>query len=240
MHASQHESDMVAGLGLPDTDTCRQFELPVPELNNNNYFIHASANVITPSSFSGDGSVQYPMMQGHKPNNPRFTQGPQESGLPVVRQESVLPRVLLSHDLHYGSHSSLHHEAENSVLHQSRSYDFLNTPVTLPARNAEQQSHMLYSGLRTRPDSSGVHMPVSQETRGALAGHGFDHYINNTFDNEQDRSVQNEYGSPSNSLPLDFTEFDRTFNLGIEGPSSLDDSDFDCFLNEEIMYCCGA
>ncbi|KAK1402734.1 ETHYLENE INSENSITIVE 3-like 3 protein [Heracleum sosnowskyi] len=226
MHSSQQESDMV--------------ELPVPELNSNNYFIQASAEINAPSTFSGDRSVQYLMMQGHKLNNPQFTQRPQHSGLPVVHQESVLPCVPQSHDLQYGSYPSLHHEAENSVLRQGRPYDFLNTPASLPARSAEKQSHMLYNEVQTRPDSSGVHMPVALQTRGALAGHDFNHYMSNTFHNEQERPVQNDYEPPAKSIPFDFMEFNSPYP-GIGDPSSLDYADLNYLLDDDdIIQCFGA
>ncbi|XP_017223922.1 ETHYLENE INSENSITIVE 3-like 3 protein [Daucus carota subsp. sativus] len=238
MHASHQKSNMVAELILPNKDTCREFRLPVLELNNN-HFVHTSANVTTLNTFSSDRSVPDPVMQRQKLNNQRFTRGPQESVLHVVRQESVLPNVPQSYNLHYGSpHSSLHPEAENNVFLQGRPYDFLNAQVTLPARNAEQQSRMLYNEFHTRPNSSGVNMPVSQESRGALPGHDFSNYINNTFDNEQGRSVQSDYGSPP--LSLDFTEFDSTYNLGIGDTDPLDDPDFDFLLDDEIMHCFGA
>ncbi|WOG82910.1 hypothetical protein DCAR_0102080 [Daucus carota subsp. sativus] len=234
MPAGQRESDAL--LSVNDKDAHRHFEMPAPGLNTNNYFVNVSANVISPSSFSGERSFLYPVM-GNMLYDHRFTQGPQESGLAVVHQSS-LPHGSGNYGLHFGSHDpGLHHVPDNGLLHQDRPYDFQNTSVQFAARHDEQRSQVTNNDIRMKPNSSALHLPVSHEYGGASDGHHSGNHVPDKFHNEQAPTVPSDFEfhneqaptvpsdfePPLGDIPMDdLPELDSPFNLEFGDLSSLD------------------
>ncbi|KAK1356120.1 ETHYLENE INSENSITIVE 3-like 3 protein [Heracleum sosnowskyi] len=238
MHTGQHEIDAL--LSVNDKDPIKQFEPPAPELNTNNDFINASASVTSPSSFSGERSFLYPVMQnpGHRLYDHGFTQGPHESGSALVHP-SGLPHGPESFGLQFGSHNALHHEPENSLFHQDRPYDHLNMSVPFAARHRhdEQRSQVINNDIQMKPDGSGLHLPVPHENGGALDGHDSNKNVLDTFHSEQVRPLPSEF-EPLKDLPMDdFPELESPFNLAFGDLNSLD-ADF--WEDEGLMHYFGS
>ncbi|KAM7497256.1 hypothetical protein LguiA_021670 [Lonicera macranthoides] len=172
---------------------------------------------------------------GHQNNN--SWQGSQEPGLARVPQQSPLdsrPQDDYSwHGPHEPGLAQVPHQSQlesgpqndasfygpqNDDSHKYPAYDFYNPPLTFGASGSEQQSQIYNEQHPVRAD-----------------------YVKERFPNELDRTVENHFGSPINSLSLDFGALNSPFNFGFEGTTSLDPDDFLLDeLDEELMQCCCA
>ncbi|KAF5954601.1 hypothetical protein HYC85_007457 [Camellia sinensis] len=80
----------------------------------------------------------------------------------------------------------------------------------------EQQSQMAFSEPWMRPVDSVVNLPALHRNENDIAGGDMQQYLKDTFQNELDRPVANHFGSPINSLSLDYGGFNSPYHLGID------------------------
>lgn len=80
----------------------------------------------------------------------------------------------------------------------------------------------------------GVHVPTQHGNDETIEGNF--NYVKETFNTEQDRPVDAQFGSPINSLSLDYGAFNSPFHLGIDGASSFDDF----LVDEDLIQYFGA
>ncbi|KAL6966394.1 hypothetical protein U1Q18_032175 [Sarracenia purpurea var. burkii] len=146
----------------------------------------------------------------------------QDSEFHHLHQESRFSSETQNASLFNGRHqdSDLHRRPENSQLHQDPTYDFYNPWV--------------------RPENSGVNVSPLDRNANNVRGGDMNQYLKDTFQNVEDRPVTNQFGSPINSLSLDYGGFNSPFDLGIDGAGSLDTSDIDFLLDDDLIQYFGA
>ncbi|KAM7528898.1 hypothetical protein LguiB_032308 [Lonicera macranthoides] len=151
---------------------------------------------------------------GHRPQDSVLPNGPQEPGLQYRPQN-------------YG----LNYRPQNSELHHGPTYGLYNPSIPFGPNHNE---------LQVGPLDLVAPVPVRLKNEQRINGGVVHNYVKDTFPNEQDRAIENHFGSPINSLSLDFGGFNSPFNLGIEGTSSLDTSEIDFLLDEDLIQYFGA
>uniref|UniRef100_A0A5B6YU29 Putative EIN3-like protein EIL4 n=1 Tax=Davidia involucrata TaxID=16924 RepID=A0A5B6YU29_DAVIN len=217
MHGTQQESNTNRAIMPLEKDLEGQSQLPASEYNHLPAL--PSANAISAQRmFMGGGPLLYPVVQ-----NSGLHHGPQNSGLQNRPQNP-----------------GLHHRPQNSELHHGPPYDFYNPPVEFGPIRDGQLSEIAFDESQIRSGDSGVLVPVVHKNENDITGVDMPHYVKETFQNEQDRPVENHFGSPINSLSLDYGGFNSPFHLGIDGTSSLDTSDIDFLLDDEMIQYFGA
>ncbi|KAK3015475.1 hypothetical protein RJ639_005780 [Escallonia herrerae] len=229
IHESQQEDDAI--VRPSDRYPARQSQLPTSEFNN--FSALPSANLISQSMLVGGSPLLYPVVENpsHGPHDTALANGPREPGLQNAPQD---------YGLQYGSQSSsLHDGPHNTELHQEPGFDFYNPSVAFGSSPYGQQPRPEYNELQTRPEDAGVHLQLPHKNENDVTGGGLHRYVKDRFPHEQDRPIENHFGSPLNSLSLDFG-FNSPFNLGIDGTSSLDTTDIDFLLDDDLMQYFGA
>lgn len=159
--------------------------------------------------------------------------GVQEFPQHRLSQSSRLHNETENTSLLNGQNSMMHQvqESENSQLQHDPTYDFYTPPLEFGPSGDRRQV--------LRAEVSG-NVPTLDRYENNNSGGGVHQYLKGTFQNEQDRPVANQFGSPTNSLSLDFGVFNSPFNLGIDGPGSLDTSDIDFLLDDDLIEYFGA
>ncbi|KAA8528118.1 hypothetical protein F0562_035013 [Nyssa sinensis] len=224
-HDTQQENDTITVISPLKKDLESQSHLPAPEFNH--FPTQPSADVIsTQSMFVSGRTLLYPVIQNsglhHGPQDSRSLHGPQNSGLYSCPQNL-----------------GLHNRLQNSELHHGPIYDLYNPAVEFGPNCDGQLSQMTFNESKIRPEESRVLVPVLHMNENDIAG-DMHHYVKETFQNEQDRPIEIHFGSPINSLSLDYGGFNSPFHLGIDGTSSLDTSDIDFLLDDEMIQYFGA
>lgn len=132
----------------------------------------------------------------------------------------------------------LHYPAvQNLVPNQGVSYDLYNPSIEYRPSHDAQPVSVSMNECHSRPKVAGVHGPAPH--RNEVSEGELHNYVKDTFQNEQDRVVQNNFGSPINSLSLDYGGFTSPFDFGLEG-ISLDTSDLDFSLEDDLIQYFGA
>lgn len=225
MQDSLQENDTVTAMTPLDLDSDGQVHLPTAEFNSLSNL--PPANLHPLAMFRDDRPLIYPVVKNSQHE-------PRRSGLPNGHQEAGLQNAPQNYSLHYGPQTSaLHHGTQSAVLHQIP-YDLYHPSVQFQAIRAGQQSQMAFNEFQIRPEDSGIHLPVPHKIDNAITAGG--HH----FQNEQERDVENQFGSPINSLSLDYGGFNSPFNLGIDGTGSLDTTDMDFLLDDDLIQYFGA
>ncbi|KAJ4724178.1 ETHYLENE INSENSITIVE 3-like 3 protein [Melia azedarach] len=85
---------------------------------------------------------------------------------------------------------------QNDELHH-----FYNPSFEFGHSDDGQHSQVGISVPEIRPEVDGIHLPVLHTNENEINNRELPHFINNAFHNEQDRSVDNQLGSPFSSLP---------------------------------------
>nr|AID55347.1 EIN3-like protein EIL4 [Actinidia arguta] len=228
MYGNQHENNANETLRRLDKDHQGHYQLPASEFDQISTI--PSADVIpTGNIFAGGRPIPYPVVQDSKMHH-----GPQDSRFCCETQNIRL--------LNGTENSGLHHGPENSQLQHGPTYDFYNPSLAYVPSGDGQQTQMAFTEPWDRPVDSGVNASALRRNENDIPNPGGDmiQYLKGTFQNEQDRPVMNHFGSPLNSLSLDYGGLNSPFNLEIHGTSSIDTSDIDFLLDDELIQCFGA
>ncbi|KAM6598078.1 hypothetical protein CsatA_008602 [Cannabis sativa] len=158
-----------------------------------------------------------------------------ESQLPVSDFNSLyaLPNNEVStQSRHEGSVVAMHfHGIPNTGMHHSDTYNFYNPSVDYEPKHERQRAPIAMNESYVRP-ADGVHLPTVHRNSSEISGGDLPYYVNN----EQDRPVDTHFGSPLDSLSLDFGGFNSPLNFGIDGTSVLDD----LLLDDDLIQYFGA
>ncbi|KAF4369152.1 hypothetical protein G4B88_020930 [Cannabis sativa] len=158
-----------------------------------------------------------------------------ESQLPVSDFNSLyaLPNNEVStQSRHEGSVAAMHfHGIPNTGMHHSDTYNFYNPSVDYEPKHERQRAPIAMNESYVRP-ADGVHLPTVHRNSSEISGGDLPYYVNN----EQDRPVDTHFGSPLDSLSLDFGGFNSPLNFGIDGTSVLDDLLLDDDLIQIVKY----
>lgn len=226
MYGSQHKNDTTETVMPAEKDVQQGYQLPASEFDQISPVPFADV-IHTQNMFVGDSSLPYPVVQGSGLHH-----GPQDSGLHNETQNTRL--------LNGSQNSGLHQGPQNSQLHQDPTYDFYNQSLEYGPSGVGQQSQMEFSEPWIRPVDSVVNVPALHRNENDIAGGDMHQYLKDTFQNELDRPVTNHFGSPINSLSLDYGGFNSPYHLGIDSTGSLDTNDIDLFLDDDLIQYFGA
>lgn len=153
-----------------------------------------------------------------------------EAQLPVSQFNTLfaLPsdNGISSQSRHVGGTSMQYHG-----MHHGDAYNFYNPSPDYGHAHDRQQSQTAINENHVRP-ADGVHLPTVHRNGSEITGGDLPYYVNN----EQDRPVESHFGSPMNSLSLDFGGFNSPFNFEFDGTGSLDD----ILLDDEMIQYFGA
>ncbi|XP_062083962.1 ETHYLENE INSENSITIVE 3-like 3 protein [Humulus lupulus] len=158
-----------------------------------------------------------------------------ESQLPVSDFNSLfaLPsdNEVSTHSRHEGGAAMNFHEIPNTGIHHGDTYNFYNPSANYGPSHDRHHSPVAINEIHVRP-ADGVHLPTVHRNGSEISGGDLPYYVNN----EQDRPVDSHFGSPLNSLSLDFGGFNSPLNFGINGTSVLDD----LLLDDDLIQYFGA
>lgn len=142
--------------------------------------------------------------------------------------------VISTQSMHVGGTTMQYNGVQNPEMHNGDKYNYYN-PTDYGHSDDRQQSHVAVNEHHVTPangdDISTVHRNGSEVIGGDLPYYGKD-----PFQSLEDRHIDAQFGSPINSLSLDFGGFNSPFNLGIDGTSSLEDF----MLDEDLIQYFGA
>lgn len=137
------------------------------------------------------------------------------SALPT---DSVIP----TRSMHVGGTSTHYTGVQSAEMHHRDKYNFYNPPTDYGHGHDGQQSQIVINEPHVTP-VNGVDISTVHRNGDEVSGGDLPYFVKDTFQSEQDRPIDSQFGSPMNSLSLDFGGFDSPFNFGIEGTSSFDD-----------------
>ncbi|THG22981.1 hypothetical protein TEA_008403 [Camellia sinensis var. sinensis] len=180
--------------------------------------------------------VPSPMCGGRHKNDTTETMRPVEKGLQDPRLHIEIQNTRLLN----GRNSGLHQDqrSKDSRMHHGPTHDFHSLSLEFGSSSVGQQTQMGFSEPWVRPEDSGVNVPPLHENENAIFEGDMHQYLKDTFQNDQDKPLANHFGSPINSLSLDYGGFDSLFHLGINDSGSLDTSDIDYLLKDDWMLDC--
>lgn len=108
---------------------------------------------------------------------------------------------------------------QNPEVQHESAYNIYNPSVDYRS-NFDMQHSQFVNEPQMRLEE-GLHIPTQHRNDGTV-GEEFN-YVKETFNTEQDRPVDAQFGSPINSLSLDYGAFNSPFHLGIDSSTSFDD-----------------
>lgn len=115
--------------------------------------------------------------------------------------------------------AALHYPGvQNTGIYHGDTYDFYNPSTDYGPGHDRQLSQTAYNEHHVRP-ADGVQIPTVHRNDSEISGGDLPFYVSN----EQDRPIDSHFGSPMNSLSLDFGIFSSPHDFGIEGTSSFED-----------------
>ncbi|KAL6976706.1 ETHYLENE INSENSITIVE 3-like 3 protein, partial [Sarracenia purpurea var. burkii] len=237
MYVGQHDNDTSEAMRPVEKNREVQYKLPSSEFDQISTLPSASV-ILTQNMPFGGMPLPHPVVQD----------GELHHGSLDCRSHN---------ETHYtgllnGQNAGLHQVQgpQNSQLHHDPPYDFDNPPLQFGPVGDGEQTQMAFnepwvrpedSGVNVpwvRPEDSGVNLPALYRNESDLSGGYMNQYFKDTFQNEHDRPVANHFGSPINSLSLDYGEFNSPFHLGIDDSGSLDTNDF--LVDDDLMQYFGA
>ncbi|XP_009364731.2 LOW QUALITY PROTEIN: ETHYLENE INSENSITIVE 3-like 3 protein [Pyrus x bretschneideri] len=144
--------------------------------------------------------------------------------------------VITTQGMHVGGTPLLYHGVRDADMHHEDTFNqhhgdtfnLYNPSTQYPPSHDRQPPQIVMNEPQIIP-ADGVHVPVHRNGS-EIAGGDFPNFVQDTFQSEQDRTVNANFGSPIDSLSLDYGLFKSPFNFGIDGTGSLDDLE-----HEEMM-----
>uniref|UniRef100_A0A2P2LUK4 Ethylene-insensitive3/ethylene-insensitive3-like protein n=1 Tax=Rhizophora mucronata TaxID=61149 RepID=A0A2P2LUK4_RHIMU len=190
--------------------------------------------------------VEYQMHGIEEENNTNTALNPLENGF---EGESSLPSSDSNYfmampsanvdpmvNLHADERALLYPLAQNLELNHGATYNMYSLGAGCRPGHDQQHSRMTLSMSQLIPEAIGVHKPDTYMNGNEISRADLPHFVKDSFPNEQDVPVYDNFGSPFNSLSLDFGGFNSPLDLEISGPDSV--SDF--LLDEEIIQYFGS
>ncbi|PIA55432.1 hypothetical protein AQUCO_00700017v1 [Aquilegia coerulea] len=163
-------------------------------------------------------------------------------GLPESAPQpvSVLPssNVATTQSMFVAGRPLLYPIMQVPELHPPPPNDFHNMSGTYGIPLGSQQQGMAIVDPQIRPEENGVNVLGLHGTmNGATVGE-MHHYTKGTFESEQDKPLENHFGSPFDGFSFEFGDFGSPFNFdhGIDATSSFDTVDVDLLDDDIIQF----
>lgn len=160
---------------------------------------------------------------------------------PEFNHFSAFPSAdaISTQSMYVGGRPLLYPAVQNAELHHGTPYEFYNPSSDYGHNPDGQQSHMAMNETQMRLEDGRLHEAELNRNGNDISGGNLRHYVKDTFHSGQDRPVESHYGSPIESLSLDFGGFNSPFDLGIDG-TSLGTPDIDYLLDDDLIQYFGA
>ncbi|GLT78822.1 hypothetical protein SLA2020_503460 [Shorea laevis] len=123
---------------------------------------------------------------------------------------------------------------QRAEQHDGAAYDFYNQSVEYGPGHHGHHTQMEINVPQINAGEDEVHVPTLGRNENDIIGGETDHFVKDMFHAEEDRAVDNPFGSPTNSLPFYGGFSSSPFNLGLDG--TIDDF----LLDESIIEYFGA
>ncbi|TQD99900.1 hypothetical protein C1H46_014513 [Malus baccata] len=141
--------------------------------------------------------------------------------------------VITTQGMHVGGTPLLYHGVRDADMHHGDTFNqhhgdtfsLYNPSTQYPPSHDRQPPQIVMNEPQIIP-ADGVHVPVHRNGS-EIAGGDLPNFVQDTFQSEQDRTINANFGSPIDSLSLDYGLFNSPFNFGIDGTGSLDDLELD-------------
>lgn len=133
-----------------------------------------------------------------------------------------------------GQHGNFIDGTPEPMLYQEPLYGFYGSSLGFAVPSEQHYEPW------ARATDSGVNVPALHTNGNHVPDGDMQKHLKTPLQNQQDRPVASQFGSPINSLSLDFADFDSPFPLGIDGSGSLDTSDIDFLLDDDLMQYFGS
>ncbi|XP_062171713.1 ETHYLENE INSENSITIVE 3-like 3 protein [Alnus glutinosa] len=125
---------------------------------------------------------------------------------------------------------------QNAGMHHGDASNLYNPPGEYGHTHDWQRSHNVMNEPHIRPEEAGVNVPALDRSANEIPGGDLHCFVADMFNNEQSRPVDSQFGPAIDSLSLDCGGLNSPFNLGIDGPSTLEDF----WLDDDLIQCFGA
>nr|ABK35085.1 EIL1 [Prunus persica] len=212
-------------------------QLPAPSHNEN---IHLGPRNDLPDINHTDVQmIGFQVHDDQQENGTITTLRPLEKDLDIQAQlpasefnyYSAVPsdNVISTQGMHVDGTPMLYHGVQDAEVHRGDTFNGYNPSAEYPPSRDQPPSQIVMNEPQIRP-ADGVHIPTVHRNGSEIAGGDLPYYVKDTFQSEQDRTVNANFGSPIDSLSLDYGLFNSPFHFGIDGSGSLDDLEL-----EEMM-----
>jgi ethylene-insensitive protein 3 len=113
---------------------------------------------------------------------------------------------------------------QNTEMHDGDAGNFYSPSGEYGRTHDWQRSQNAMNEPQMKPEDVGVHVPALDRSASEIPGGDLHYYVNNMFNNEQNRPVDSQFGSANDSLSLYYGGLNSPFNLGIDHePSTFED-----------------
>ncbi|KAF5735755.1 Ethylene-insensitive 3f isoform 1 [Tripterygium wilfordii] len=158
-----------------------------------------------------------------------------QSQLPASQyhhSSSIHPtNIVSSQSMYVDGRPSLYPLMQSAELQQGASYNVYHPSAEFGPSHDGQYSMMTMNVPQIRPEENGVDLPALHGNGNEFTEAELNPFSKETFHNEQGRPVDTNFGSPLNSLSLDFGGLGSPFTMGLDGTSSLEE----LFYDDDIM-----
>ncbi|XP_057953529.1 ETHYLENE INSENSITIVE 3-like 3 protein [Malania oleifera] len=169
-------------------------------------------------------------------------QGPSQYPHSEFDHFSTLPSadIISTQSMFVGGGPLLYPVGQSNELHHGSTYDFYNPSVGYGPSHDGQQSQVGINEHNKRTEDAGVLELGLHRNETSIAGGNLNRHVEETFQSNGEKPVENHFGSPINSLPLDYIGLDSPFHLGIDGTSTFGTTDMEFFYDDDFIQYFGA
>lgn len=211
----------------------------LPVTSHNEHLHVEPINALPDINHTDVQMVGFPIHENQQENVSITTLRPSEQDLDVQAQlpesefnyYAAVPsdNVIATQGMHVGGTPMLYHGVQSSEMHHGNMYNLYNPSAEYVPSHDRQQSQIVMNEPQIGP-ADGVPIQTLHRNGSEITGGDLPFYGKDPFQSEQDRTLDTNFGSPIDSLSLDYGGlFNSPFrlDLGMEGTSSLDDLNVD-------------
>ncbi|KAK6937086.1 Ethylene insensitive 3 [Dillenia turbinata] len=142
--------------------------------------------------------------------------------------------IISTQSMFVGGSPLLYPPVQSAELHTAASSNYYNQPLEYVPSGNGSSSQTAVDVPQIRPEDARIHAPELHRPENEISTGDLQNYSKGLFQNEPIRPVESQFGSPLNSLSLDYGALDSSFDLDI------DTTDLDMFLDEDLIQYFGA
>ncbi|KAK6925682.1 Ethylene insensitive 3 [Dillenia turbinata] len=149
---------------------------------------------------------------------------------------SALPSsdMISTQSMFVGGSPLLYPAVQSAELHDAAPSNYYNQPLKYVPSGIGSSSQTAVDIPQIRKEDAQIHAPALHRPENEIANGDLQYYSKGLFQTEPIRPLESRFGSPLNSLSLDYGALDSSFDLDI------DTTDLDMFLDEDLIQYFGA